>query len=215
MFEMFEKNSSRPASDRGRCFHLGERDRKVAREPESECRALLPCPMAHSTRHARAVSRARATAARTPKSFPALSALPCASAPPKFVGEEAAAVRQNYGCARPRGRSRTGVEVSYSPAVSDGTCEAACACRISHACATAARTAKSFRVLLPLCSARPHGHWHDAVTAIGSFAPITSMKAFSLRRSALIERWRGQLVGPARARARPPMRAVPYSDLCF
>ena len=36
--------------------------------------------------------------------------------------------------ARPRGRTRTtGVGVSCSPAVSDGTCEAACACRIMRA----------------------------------------------------------------------------------
>ena len=72
VFEMCEKNSSRQASVRERYFHLGARDRKVVREPESGGRALLPCPMAHATRHARAVSRARAIAARTPKSFPAL-----------------------------------------------------------------------------------------------------------------------------------------------
>ena len=72
MFEMCEKNSSRQASVRERYFHLGARDRKVVREPESGGRALLPCLMAHATRHARAVSRARAIAARTPKSFPAL-----------------------------------------------------------------------------------------------------------------------------------------------
>ena len=35
--------------------------------------------------------------------------------------------------ARPRGRTRTGVGVSCSPAVSDGTCEAACACRVMRA----------------------------------------------------------------------------------
>ena len=72
MFVMCEKNSSRQVSVRERYFHLGARDRKVVREPESGGRALLPCPMAHATRHARAVSRARAIAARTPKSFPAL-----------------------------------------------------------------------------------------------------------------------------------------------
>ena len=33
---------------------------------------------------------------------------------------------------RPRGRTRTGVGVSCSPVVSDGTCEAACACRITR-----------------------------------------------------------------------------------
>ena len=49
-----------------------ERATVVAREPESGGRALLPCPMAHATRHARAVSRARATAARTQKPFRAL-----------------------------------------------------------------------------------------------------------------------------------------------
>ena len=72
MFVMCEKNSSRQVSVRERYFHLGARDRKVVREPESGGRALLPCPMAHATRHARAVSRARAIAARTPKSFRAL-----------------------------------------------------------------------------------------------------------------------------------------------
>ena len=35
--------------------------------------------------------------------------------------------------ARPRGRTRTGVGVSCSPAVSDGTCEAVCACRVMRA----------------------------------------------------------------------------------
>ena len=34
--------------------------------------------------------------------------------------------------ARPRGRSRTGVEMTCSPAVADGTCEAACACLITR-----------------------------------------------------------------------------------
>ena len=58
---------------------------------------------------------------------------------------------------------------------------------------------------------------HDVVTAVGSLVPITSMKASSLSlpnapRSALIDV--ETAVGPARARARPPMRAVPYSDLC-
>ena len=77
VFEMCEKNSSRQASVRERYFHLGARDRKVVREPESGGRALLPCLMAHATRHARAVSRARAIAARTPKSFPALAGLGC------------------------------------------------------------------------------------------------------------------------------------------
>ena len=60
---------------RERHFHWWARDREVAREPESGCRALLPCPMAHARRHARAVSRARATAARTPKSFRALNSI--------------------------------------------------------------------------------------------------------------------------------------------
>ena len=47
--------------------------REVAREPESGCRALLSCPIAHARRHARAVlSHARATAAQTAKSFRAL-----------------------------------------------------------------------------------------------------------------------------------------------
>ena len=34
---------------------------------------------------------------------------------------------------RPRGRTRTGVGVSCSPAMSNGTCEAVCACRITRA----------------------------------------------------------------------------------
>ena len=58
---------------------------------------------------------------------------------------------------------------------------------------------------------------HDVVTAIGSLVPITSMKASSLSfsiapRPAFIEV--ETTVGPARARGRPRMRAVPYSDLC-
>ena len=124
MFEMCEKNSSRQASVRERYFHLGARDRKVVREPESGGRALLPCPMAHATRHARAVSRARATAARTPKSFPALTRCVFANA--------TLALPLSLVSARPRGRSRTGVEVTCSPAVSDDACEAACACRITR-----------------------------------------------------------------------------------
>ena len=56
-----------------------------------------------------------------------------------------------------------------------------------------------------------------AVTAIRSLVPITSMKASSLSfsiapRPAFIEV--ETTVGPARARGRPRMRAVPYSDLC-
>ena len=63
----------------------------------------------------------------------------------------------------------------------------------------------------------PQNKKNDSVTAIGSLVPITSMKASSLSlpnapRSALIDV--ETAVGPARARARPPMRAVPYSDLC-
>ena len=42
--------------------------------------------------------------------------------------------------ARPRGRTRTGVEVACSPAVSDGTCEAACACRITRVCHSSANS---------------------------------------------------------------------------
>ena len=58
---------------------------------------------------------------------------------------------------------------------------------------------------------------HDVVTVIGSLVPITSMKASSLSfsiapRPAFIEV--ETTVGPARARGRPRMRAVPYSDLC-
>ena len=65
-----------------------------------------------------------------------------------------------------------------------------------------------------------HGHqfgFHDVVTVIRSLVPITSMKASSLSfsiapRPAFIEV--ETTVGPARARGRPRMRAVPYSDLC-
>jgi len=58
---------------------------------------------------------------------------------------------------------------------------------------------------------------HDVVTVIRSLVPITSMKASSLSfsiapRPAFIEV--ETTVGPARARGRPRMRAVPYSDLC-
>ena len=60
-------------------------------------------------------------------------------------------------------------------------------------------------------------HTHDVVTVIRSLVPITSMKASSLSfsiapRPAFIEV--ETTVGPARARGRPRMRAVPYSDLC-
>ena len=66
--------------------------------------------------------------------------------------------------ARPRGRTRTGVGVSCSPAVSDGTCEAACACR-SCVRATAARTAKSCPALRSPAPAR-HPHPHPARTHV-------------------------------------------------
>ena len=69
---LFENNTENEVCVRERHFHWWARDREVAREPESGCRALLPCPMAHARRHARAVSCARATAAQTAKSFPAL-----------------------------------------------------------------------------------------------------------------------------------------------
>ena len=72
VFVLFEKNTENEVCVRERHFHWWARDREVAREPESRCRALLPCPMAHARRHARAVSRACATAARTAKSFRAL-----------------------------------------------------------------------------------------------------------------------------------------------
>ena len=73
VFVLFEKNTENKVCVRERHFHWWARDREVARIPESGCRALLPCPMAHARRHSRAVSCVRATAARTPKSFPALS----------------------------------------------------------------------------------------------------------------------------------------------
>ena len=72
VFVLFETNTENEVYVRERHFHWWARDREVAREPESRCRALLPCPMAHARRHARAVSRACTTAARTAKSFRAL-----------------------------------------------------------------------------------------------------------------------------------------------
>ena len=73
MFVLFETNTESEVCVRERHFHWWARDREVAREPESECRAFLPCPMAHARRHARAVPRAScATEARTAKSFRAL-----------------------------------------------------------------------------------------------------------------------------------------------
>ena len=66
-------------------IHWWARDREVAREPESGCRALLPCPMAHARRHARAVSCARATTARTAKSSPALVTGPLGRSGPQVL----------------------------------------------------------------------------------------------------------------------------------
>ena len=71
VFVLFEKNTENEVCVRERHFHWWARDREVAREPASGCRALLPCPMAHARRHARAA----ATAARTAKSFSALLAI--------------------------------------------------------------------------------------------------------------------------------------------
>ena len=72
VFVLFEKNTENGVCVRERHFRWWARDREVAREPESGCRALLPCPIKHARRHARAASCARATAARTAKSFRAL-----------------------------------------------------------------------------------------------------------------------------------------------
>ena len=72
VFVLFETNTEN-VYVRKRHFPWWARDREVAREPESRCRALLPCPMAFAWRHARAVSRACITAARTAKSFRALT----------------------------------------------------------------------------------------------------------------------------------------------
>ena len=44
------------------------------------------------------------------------------------------------GRATARSHERTGVEVACSPAVSDGTCEAACACRITRVCHSSANS---------------------------------------------------------------------------
>ena len=73
VFVLFEKNTENEVCVRERHFHWWwARDREVARIPESGCRALLPCPMAHARRHSRAMSCVRATAARTAKPFPEL-----------------------------------------------------------------------------------------------------------------------------------------------
>ena len=74
VFVLFETNTENEVYVRKRHFHWWARDRKVARKPESRCRALLPCPMAHARRYARAVSRACAIAAQTAKLFRALPA---------------------------------------------------------------------------------------------------------------------------------------------
>ena len=73
VFVLFENNIENEVCVRERHFHWWARNREVAREPELGCRALLPCLMAYARRHARAMSCARATAARTAKSFPALA----------------------------------------------------------------------------------------------------------------------------------------------
>ncbi len=75
VFVLFETSTENEVCVRERHFHYWwAHDREVSREPESGYRALLPCPIAHARRHARAVSRACATAARTAKSFPAVNA---------------------------------------------------------------------------------------------------------------------------------------------
>ena len=79
VFVLFETNTENEVCVRERHFHWWAHDREVAREPESGYRALLPCPMVHARRHTRAVSRARATAARTAQSFRALVGTAAAS----------------------------------------------------------------------------------------------------------------------------------------
>ena len=86
VFVLFEKNTENEVCVRERHFHWWARDREVARTPESGCRALLSCPMAYARQHSRAVSCARATAARTAKPFPApaLGVVPLANSFGKF-----------------------------------------------------------------------------------------------------------------------------------
>ena len=89
-----------------------------------------------------------------------------------------------------------------------GRCRASVSICVPAACegARSGRRRWSFGSICSRCS-----------NAIGSLVPITSMKASSLSfsiapRPAFIEV--ETTVGPARARGRPRMRAVPYSDLC-
>ena len=57
VFGMCEKNSSRPAGVRERYFHLGARDRKVAREPESGGQGRARFVRGHFSRDEPATSR--------------------------------------------------------------------------------------------------------------------------------------------------------------
>ena len=49
VFVLFEKNTENEVCVCERHFRWWARDREVAREPESGCRALLPCPMSDGT----------------------------------------------------------------------------------------------------------------------------------------------------------------------
>ena len=61
VFVLFEKNTE--VCVRERHFRWWARDREVAREPASGCRAFLLCPMAHARRHG--VMRARHSSANS------------------------------------------------------------------------------------------------------------------------------------------------------
>ena len=75
--------------------------------------------------------------------------------------------------ARPRGRTRTEVGVSCSPAVSDGTCEAACACRVMRACHSSAITDSSANSEVVSCTDRSVGLGRHEARAASCVSGVT------------------------------------------
>ena len=79
------------------------------------------------------------------------------------------------GRATARSHERTGVEVACSPAVSDGTCEAACACRITRVRHSSANS----EVIHQHSDLSPAT---DATRGAASASPTCSMRSVAARR---------------------------------
>ena len=93
--------------------------------------------------------------------------------------------------ARPRGRTRTGVGVSCSPAVSDGTCEAACACRVMRARHSSANSEVVSCTAPQQLEQQRQQEWLSAFDRKWGFQRLDRAAAFTRRRGFKAQRrWR-------------------------